>query len=1072
MKLSKSIHNLVRKKLAILLLTLIILQGIAFTIHPSSAQSQNFKIINIVVKSATGGPSIYPGSRRVSLKIETQYLNESEAEAVTGVLEVPPEIEFSAGSGACAPARMLNGTVALTVKKGDYVTFDYFLDVMKNATPGRYSLNISITYRIGTEILSELHTNLNITVSKYPPISLRLVNAYLSPTAYPGSRETNLYIILENNGNCTINSAEFNVTLPEEFTVSNPRATVGFVDVGDRFTLAFSGISISKDASLGVYNATLFADASASTEDAVRYNTTLSLRVSFEVTSPPVEEPFLISAINTLYQGSAAPLLPSAREVTIRVHLLNMLPNSISAIWVTPEFPENISVLSVSGTYLNGMGPGGTCYVDIIVEVNKTARHGIYNCKLYAEYLRIEDGSSYIANQTLEFQVFVESPHQYLPSIDLVDAHWGYPDPTPVYEMSRYVPLTLDFVNIGRYDAAAVRVNASSNFLIPVKDSDFCTVRLASGASCTAVLYFDINTSEPNVPLNVSLNYVFESFGAWLNVTRKFQLSLPVESYPAYDSMLYVVDCGWLNNYNVFPETSNATFQVKIANRAPYQISGIKLQLALPKGFSSKGKGIAEAYIEQTVRSLATFTAQFTVSVGNISPGHYSANLTVDYIMLSGGPGTRRIENFTIPITVNDDSSALEFIEATWLEGSVGPQTYGAHLTIIIRNNFIDSIKGATLEFNLPEGMLNAIDNSSYVKVSPIDLTQPLELPSLNEILGAYLGTLQMASQTYGRGDILVFVAKINLIDVTLGDHKIDGIISYIDEWGAPRKTPVSFSVPVLGRTEYVEVYMNRTVRIRSRFTNATLIIANRGSGPMYDVHIIIFPYQGYPTLMASPAVNHIQEIKAKEECEIPISLAYNPIGYYSAFGEGTTISYGPVPFTVSVIYRDAVGDSKAVNNSIVVVVEPFIDLVIKDLKAVGSNSSSSVTGIIINYGSATASRVEICVKIGNASKSSFIGDVESGSQVAFKVEVPAYNESAILQLSYYNALDELTIEEKPISIMYQAEETAPPPPEQGMPAIERWIIVAAVIVFLFVSALLIYKMMKKTRFGEMSQQS
>ena len=168
MKLSKSIHNLVRKKLAILILTLIILQGITFTIYLSSAQSQNFKIINIVVKSATGGPSIYPGSRRVSLKIETQYLNESEAEAVTGVLEVPPEIKFSAGSGACAPARMLNGTVALTVEKGDYVTFDYFLDVMKNATPGRYSLNISITYRIGMEILSELHTNCLLYTSPSP----------------------------------------------------------------------------------------------------------------------------------------------------------------------------------------------------------------------------------------------------------------------------------------------------------------------------------------------------------------------------------------------------------------------------------------------------------------------------------------------------------------------------------------------------------------------------------------------------------------------------------------------------------------------------------------------------------------------------------------------------------------------------------------------------------------------------------------------------------------------------------------------------------------------------------------
>ncbi|MEM3726351.1 MAG: hypothetical protein QXK98_05755 [Candidatus Bathyarchaeia archaeon] len=1054
-----------KKSLTLILVFTLVFQYAFLSANRTFGEIGDFRIVYFNVRSSADTAEVYPGSKRVDLKVEAVYQNNTPAQNVVGWLNTTVEgIGFSSGSGSCSPARLLNGSVTENVSINTYVTFEYLLDISNSVEPKEYELELNITYVKEGNTAFEVYA-ITLTVSPYPPISLRIVDAYFSPSSYPGSVNTNLYVILENNGSNTINSANFNVTLPEGFTVENSRASTGLVNRGDRFTLTFTGISIPVNTSVGAYNATVYADCSARTEDGVAYSNSTSLNVPLEVESPPPEEPIMVASVNTLYNGAPAPLLPSARGIVLRIYFINRLPDTISAMAVNVTLPDGMLVRAVSGTYINGMAPGGTCFVDLTVDVDPEINLTRYVGELNITYLRIVSGSSFLMNQTVHFPMNVESVNSHMSELSLVTAYWGYPDPTPVYSTSRYVPLTIRLINNGRYDVRGVVINASSQHLTPIKDSEACATTVVGGGYCTAELYFDINTTAPNVPLKIFASYMFTEFGTHINVVRNFTASLPIESYPASESILSLVSAGWQNNVNVFPKTSNATYQITLANRAPYSISGINLTLKLPAGMSSKGLSEATAYTDGPIRSLATFTSSFMVSVEDIPPASYNATLIVDCILLSGGPGVRRVEEFTVQIGVNDDTAVLELVDSRWYEGSVGPNTYGAHLIILVRNVYVDSLRGAVLEINLPEGIRNSADNSSRVRAIPlsVQLPQPLQAQNLAEILSAFLSAQQASpAQVFDRGDILTFVVSLNLFDVEVGNYTFYGRLSYVDAWGGNREIQLTIPVAVLGRAGYIEITMDKSLSVRSRYVNTSLTLINHGSSPLYDAYIVVSPYQGTPILIASPTVNYVEKIGPGEECVIPMALAYNPLGFYSQTG-AASITYGPVPLLVSVFYRDASGYYQTFNNSVTVTVEPFIELLIRNIRATGTNSSSTVTGIIVNYGSSTAYRVETELKIGDTVQSSFIGDIDPGSEVAFRVDINKYNNSALLTVRYYNIFNEKDSKEVNVSITLQ-EEVAPPPTQGEEWPIERWVIVAGVIVFLAIATVMIYKMMKKSR--------
>jgi len=249
---------------------------------------------------------------------------------------------------------------------------------------------------------------------------------------------------------------------------------------------------------------------------------------------------------------------------------------------------------------------------------------------------------------------------------------------------------------------------------------------------------------------------------------------------------------------------------------------------------------------------------------------------------------------------------------------------------------------------------------------------------------------------------------------------------------------------------------------VRSRYTNASLTLVNYGSSPVYDAYVAVSPYQGTPILIASPALNHIEKIPPGENYTIPLTLAYNPIGFYSQTGGTMAMTYGPVPFIISIIYRDACGYQRVFNNSIVIVVEPFIELVLRNVKATSNGATSKITGTITNYGSSAANRVEVEVKIGSAIGTWFIDAIEPGSDAVFTVDVGAYAESAILTVRYYDAFDQLA--SKTMNVTITLQEAAPQQVKGEEFPIERWIIVAGVITFLAVATVLIYRTVKKTK--------
>ncbi|MCX8177170.1 MAG: hypothetical protein N3F10_02585 [Candidatus Bathyarchaeota archaeon] len=892
-----------------------------------------------------------------------------------------------------------------------------------------------------------------------PNLSFEVWEAYFSPVSYPGAANTNLYIVLNNTGN-RITYAVFSIRLPDNFTIRNPKTRAQNIAARERFTLTFSGICIPSNA-MGNYPVIIYVNA---TDGSGQWSqTTFYTQVS--VGAQPLEESIMLATVNTLYEGNPAPLLQYAKNVVLRVYLINKFAESINAMSIDVTLPSGIYAKAIAGTYVGGMTPGGTCYIDITVDSGYPSL-GRHRGILHITYVKTISSASFMMRQNISFQISVESAHSYIPDISFIEAYWGTPEnPTPAYHTSRYVPLTVKLANNGRYNIHGVVVNVSSKYLKPIKDSEACATVLAPGDSCTAVLYFDINTNALEIPVTINVHYKFTEFGTHLEARRTFNVTLPIEKYPAEESILMLVSAGWQNNVKVFPRTQNATYQVTLANRASCPISGISLELRLPEGLKSKGSDKATAYVEGPIRSLGTFTATFTISIGDVPPGSYAANLTVDCIAASGGPGVRLAEKFNLTISISDDSVALEVVDSRWYEGAVGPDTYGAHLVVLIRNVYVDGLRGAVLELDLPRGICNSADNSNRAKAAPtsVQLPQTIQPQNIMEALSTILSAPQVSpAQVFNRGDTLAFTFTLNIFDASLGQHEAKGKLSYIDAWGGKRETLITVPITILGRAGYVEATIDGSIKVRSRMVNASLTIKNHGTSPIYDAYVAVLPYQGTPILIASPAVNYVEKVDPKGTVKVPITLAYNPLGFYGQIGGATTITYGPVPLMISLVYRDAAGYLRTFNNSVTVVVEPFIELTIRNLRAAGSNTSTTVTGIILNYGSSTAYRAEAEVIMGETVQTSFIGDIDPGSEVAFRVDVDRYNATATLKIKYYNVFNELEAIQMPIKV-YLKEEAAPViKPEQ--PQVERWIIVAGVLVFLFCAALIIYRMMKKSR--------
>ncbi|MCX8185140.1 MAG: hypothetical protein RMI56_03650 [Sulfolobales archaeon] len=793
------------------------------------------------------------------------------------------------------------------------------------------------------------------------------------------------------------------------------------------------------------------------------YNASKRLKVRIPVVS---ERNLAISRFQIEYGGAPSPLLPTARDVRLAVLLTNVRPEPVSISGVHVEAPRGFRILGVGGDCSRvTLTSGGTCGLDIVLHVQEDVEPSTYIIQIGVEYIKQVSGVVLYSSERLSIPVAVDSLENYVPEVRVLRAFWGLQQPSPAFSGSRYVPVTVVLQNIGRYDAVGLTVRARSVNLNPVVNIAECSVRLPPGSYCSAVLYFDIPSSVGGyIAFDVVLEYYVAVFGTHARVSRQHTNQLYIESTALFGGSLKPVSWGWLNNYNVFPETENSTFVITVANRLPYSVVGVLAELYLPRGFRGSRGGVSTAYLDGPLRSYSTASISFRVSVGRVEPGSYRAIVRLDYIVQSGGPGDRLVEEHEVEIAVVDDRESVELISAGWVEGSVEPGTYGALLHVVVRNRFVDGMAGVFLELALPTGVFSSIDNSSTIKVPPI--SQQI----LQGVLSA--GTPQLSiltqllrpavpSSPFSRGSMIDFLVPLNVLVNTTGSYTADAVIHYIDSWGTPRRCEFRLPLAVLGSVRYVDVYIDGgTVRVSSRFTEAVLKIRNIGSSPAYNVYIAVFPYAQLPVVLASPSVHYIDRLDPDREAQIVLTLAYNPMGVFAG-GTQSVISYGTVPLIIGVVYRDVGGRLKTFNTSTVVVVEPFVDLTLRDLKATIVTDTLRVSGVLVNYGSASAYRAgaRVCLSGGRCAES-FIGDVESGAQRAFSVTMSAVPLLDVVRLTiyYYNVYNELQHIEFSVSVTVTTTPTQTTTPVENQYTIERWIIIATVAGFLVGVAYLIYR--------------
>jgi hypothetical protein len=724
--------------------------------------------------------------------------------------------------------------------------------------------------------------------------------------------------------------------------------------------------------------------------------------ISVKLSTVESLEALKILSVHTSYRGAYAPLLLSARGITISIDIANT--KSVQIAWLNAEASSTpqLKINDVGGNCVNGVAPGGVCRIDLDVDVSPDASgEAVINLSL-AYGVRSSSTLSMFRELHL-VKVPIASYAYYKPRIILASAYWGTPQaPARVLTEQRNAGFTVTIANVGYYPVEAVVVTATplNSTVIMVKDSDTCSPQLAPGAFCSVTLYADLAKVVRGgaIVFRVSVKHLFTSFGTAISGEDVFAVSLPVEE-PASGKGLEIVDVSWSNSWPVYPETENATLVVSIANRWPYRVSGIDLELVLPPGFYTKNGQTAKAYVPGPVNSLQQFNAQFTISVGSVKPGRYTAMLVARYVVESGVPNARVEEKHNITIIVNDLNKSIEVINAFWVGRSPEPPEFGAVLAVVVRNNYNPGMKGVVMDITLPEGIVSSDTNSSRARVAAtsINIAQQPQITmaapaQLAQIISAVVCQQQATTQAqFGPGELMYFYLRLNIVTNRTGTFVANATLSFVDQWGNVREVPLTIRFTVPGSARIIEVEAPTSITVKRGVASLSLGLINKGSAPVYNIYVSLVPYAAM--LVPQQATKYIDALEPGKVANVSFKLVYNPFAIATGAGQAY-LRYMSVPFMVSVVFRDANGYMHVFNTSIALMIEPFIDLALLDAKASISGETVAVSGTLANYGIASARSVVAKAFCGDGEGETMIGDVDAASQASFRIEFKAKQKS------------------------------------------------------------------------------
>lgn len=1015
----------------------------------------------------------YTTSHNVRAYIELTVKEPVFVESIVASISLPPQLVSTNGR------REFNVTVNGNYGYGQTIRLETIPINVSMSEPGIvpvvYTLRVLVNIHGSTTWVTKQYTT-PLTVME-PKLNVTLVDAtWANVKTSSESYGATIHVVLQS---LSMDGLENIVVVAESpsgeivfgdgrrISVRIVRGPVGY---GDIVSVDIGGVEVHANDSEIPLILTLYAIATLGES---HYKATARINATLKIKE--VEEPLVLSRVETVYQGRYTPLLPSAKDVTIRITLLNIEPYTITAMKTNAMLPKGIVLKGIDGTCPQGVGGGGTCILNLHVDIDDYVAPGIYPVKLNLTYIMRTDTSTNIYSQTIAFNIIVDRIERYLPRPKPIEWYWGTQTPITVFAYDNDAPLTIMIYNPSRYTASGVlvKVKPVNTTVRTLTDTGYCGV-LAPGTSCSNVFHLDLGeVSGGVILLDVLVEYLFTEYGVHVEDEVSYRISLRVEEY-AGGRGLELVGYGWANNWPVYPLTENATYTVTLANRWPYPVSGIRIKLELPEGFKPvMGRGTA--YIQGPVQSLNTFTAIFTLTVGDVEPGIYTAKILADYVLETGGPRIRVHEEHNISLIVNSLGEAVTILEPSWKSGSPEPGTYGTLLSIHIRDNGIPSINGPILELWLPEGIYCSLNNESYVRLPPITTTNMEEVlqqvgmvdqEGLEELIASMMGGSQVTGVSgtlrFSEGDIIEFTIPLNILVEDTGVYYANATLNFVDHWGNVRRINFTLPLRIMGSAKIVEVLSPKTLRIINGTGNLTLTLTNKGSSPVYNIYVYMIPKS--PIALPVDNVEYVEVLAPGKPVNISFTLRYNPTSIVYGVG-GTTLQYSSLPIMLTILYRDVTGKQYLLNTSTSVLLEPFIDVRFSDdVKAELRGNKLVVSGTLVNYGLSSAHSVEVRAIVGERIASSFIGDIDPASQIAFRVELesPGSVDSVKVEALYRDDYNILHIVSKTLPVERIELNVTVTTTQQEIISPTHVIVIALVALFLGITTLLLYRYLKK----------
>ncbi|MEM3404282.1 MAG: hypothetical protein QXJ17_07095 [Nitrososphaeria archaeon] len=1026
--------------------------------------------------TTTGGYRVNasPGARNFNFNIVLKNVGEDGIDELTAALKL--------GSNFFPSEATSN---ANNVGKGDTFTLMFSpISIPATTDQGTYvrELQLNCTFLgYGNVVSTTSYTVLaTLIISPHPSPNLQIVSIHWSnfDKNYPGAKKVMLDVEVQNLGEFTITDTLVSVNLPNGFMDSYGKSTINAtsstsIAYGDFALITIGPIYIGAGVSSGAHHAEAEFTCVGSRDGSqliLKQNFTLPIVVS------GISFYIDLTSVSWTYNGQPAVALPGASNIVLSIGLVNRGEDTLSGMKASVQAPSGFKLIGSS--YSTGPIPSASqLNMNFNFNLSQSLNAGVYNIPITLMFNVNPDSGNSMASTKIIVPVNVEDSSRYNSNLILVNAYWGTSgNPRPVYPGSKFVPLTLELSNRGLYPirGAYLKLTSDTSFKGIVEQVDLVST-IASGGSATTTLYLSLDESIKPGKYNFTVleNYFLEVYGAQLIRSRNITFQLEVFEPLVKAPYLKLISGSWANGNPVYPGTENATFNILIANQAPYSITGLSAALSLPRGFTRGSQNGLEAYVAGPIGQWQTATLSFSVNVGaDLTPTNYVGKLQVEYTLLSGGDNLRIVEGFDVTVGVNK-LGGFETIYSNWLGSSPGPGSTGAILLILVRNNDLPQMRGVYASVKLPEGFSSTFTGLRNVNITPTIYGSTAQIQDIVSLLS---GQIQFPSQytptpqtQAGRGDIIALQIQVNVDESTkLGNYVLDFELNFIDPWNSILKADSKASFWLPGATRTIDIVEGKSkLFIGVRTASIQLFLKNNGTAPIKDVYVAI---GGAPQgISVSSAIKYLPEIAPKNEVNMSWLASVNPQTPYT----------GSLPIVVVINYADILGNRRTFNQTAIIYVEGVIEIKLMDTsitpEVLYSADTITVSTTLLNLGTYKARNVEAVIAgdalLNVSGNYAYVGDVDVGAQVPVsltsKLREGVGDKTLYLVINYRNVFNEPVTLTFPINVTVvqkptQTETTKPIFFELG--DTYRFALMIAIVFFLVVSGYIIYKMYQKTK--------